>query len=598
MGIAHPARFGYWWTALALVCACSAAGSGCTGEIKPTSKDAARDARDPSGSVTNRDDAVAGDHGSMHPAGSAGGGSANDPAAVSADACKDAQPDPGPAPLLRLSRAQYLNSARDLFGSVDGLEAALGSEADGYELGLVQADVAPVELESYSKAAETIAAAVTSDAKRLDALAPCAANADARTCARSFVQRVGARVYRASLAGDADVDRHMTLFDAGAMTSYAHGIELVLRGMLQAPRFLYRVEIGTGDQAGPRAVKLSAFELASRLSYTLWNTAPDAALQAAAESGELDTQSGIATELTAMLQDAKGAHAVRGFLERWLQLPRLDSAVKDEKLFPEWTSTDLRASMRGQAQAWLDDVLANQGGTLRALLTSTTVFVNKDLAAYYDAKGGDTFTPLQAKDGRAAGVLTLPAFLSLMAKPAESSPIYRGKFVREALLCHVLPPPPPNVPKPPDVTPGVSTRERLSQHETDPACSGCHTLMDPIGFGFERFDAVGRYRSTDGGEAIDDKGMLTETRDIDGAFSGVVGLGAKLAGSDQVRECMARQWFRYAFNRFERDADACSLAQLDGALQDSGGNLNELPRALIETDAFMYRHPLDYEESP
>src|SRR5436190_7860425 len=343
MGAMYPTTFRHRLAGVALACACMAMHASCTGEIKASKEDGARGGTDRAASAEH--DAVDGTQGSSSAARGAGaarkGGSPSAPGIPDADACKDAQPDPGPAPLLRLSRQQYLNSIRDLFGSVDGVETALGGDADAYELGLVQADVAPVELDSYAKAAETVASFVTSDAKRLDALAPCAAGNDARGCARSFVERFGARVYRAPLAGDADVERHLKLFDADATTDYAHGIALVLSGMLQAPRFLYRVEIGTGDPNGPNAVKLSGYEVASRLSYTLWNSTPDDALHEAADRGDLDTSRGVSDELAAMLKDAKGAHALRAFLERWLQLPRLDSAVKDETLFPEWTSTGL-----------------------------------------------------------------------------------------------------------------------------------------------------------------------------------------------------------------------------------------------------------------
>jgi len=219
------------------------------------------------------------------------------------------------------------------------------------------------------------------------------------------------------------------------------------------------------------------------------------------------------------------------------------------------------------------------------------VFVNAALEPYYGPSSGEAFRAVQGEDGTASGLLTLPALLSLKAKPSESSPIYRGKFVREALLCQTLPSPPANIPKPPDVEPGVSTRERLAQHEVDPKCSGCHRLMDPIGFGFEHFDAIGRYRATDGDQPVDASGELVSTDDTDGRFDGVVELGARLAGSAAVEQCVAKQWFRFAIGRFEQKMDACSMKTVTDALR-AGRSLNALPEAVVRSAAFRYRRPI------
>jgi hypothetical protein len=431
---------------------------------------------------------------------------------------------------------------------------------------------------------------------KLSALVPCASGAKPRECARSFVQAFGSRVYRAPLTDAADVDRHLALYDLGAKVSHEHGIELVLRGMLQAPRFLYRVELGDAAVAGAASVRLSGHEIATRLAYVLWDSLPDATLDEAADAGKLDTRDGVKTIAQGMLKDSRGSHALRRFLERWTRLAKLDTLVKDDAYYPQWKSGTLKASMRQQAMLLFDDILDRQGGTLTALLTTATVFVNGDLASYYGTIGTAEFQRLETKDGRNAGVLTLPGVLSVLAKPGESSPIYRGKFVREALLCQQLPAPPPNVPKPPEVKPGVSTRERLSQHETDPACSGCHQLMDPIGFGFENFDAVGRYRTADAGDAIDAGGNLVSTRDADGAFDGVRELGQILAQSSEVQECLARQWFRFALGRFERDVDECTLQRLMAAFEAAGSDLRALPIALATSDAFLTRHPAASDE--
>ena len=490
------------------------------------------------------------------------------------DPCQGAAAETAPTTMQLLTREQYLNSVHDLLGADIDLEAVLPDPHDPATFGLVQGNVAQVDLENYLKAAEAAAVAAVATTAKLDALAPCPASAaDKRACARTFVQTFGARIYRAPVTDAADIDRHLVVYDLGASTSYAHGIEMILRAMLQAPRFLYRAEPGTSERVAAHSVKLSGYEVASRLSYAVWNTMPDAKLTAAAASGALSTKDGVANELAWMLRDARGAKVVRRFLEGWVHLSVVETVVKDKQLFPDWSHAAFRTSLRTQAQTFFDEVLGGGHGTLSSLFT------------------------LQRADGSGQGVLTLPAVLGILATAQESSPIYRGKFVREQLLCQELPAPPANVPKPPDVPPGVSTREKFKQHEADPACSGCHRLMDPIGFGFENYDAVGRFRTVDNGAPVDPSGEIVQTRDLDGKFAGIAELSQRMATSAEVEECAARQWFRFFLSRFEQAADKCSMQRIVNQLHAAGSDLNALPLSLVGTDAFLYRRPVD-EVSP
>ncbi|HEV3191474.1 MAG TPA: DUF1592 domain-containing protein, partial [Polyangiaceae bacterium] len=433
--------------ALALVAAWSVVGFvGCTGAIGKESSSGA------TGGAGNSGGGLPGSGASSAAVPGSGNGSGGVPGSSGAPfACTAPTPDPGPTTMLLLSRVQYVNTLQGLVGTVvPNLDSALGADTSylNTQFGLVQADVSQAGLQNYQAAAEQVAAAVVASAPTLGTIAPCAAGAVKRTCAQSFVQSFGALAYRAPLTDPADIARHMALYDVGATTSHEHGIEMVLRGMLQSPRFLYRVEVGTSEQAGPSAIKLSGFEIAARLSYDLWNTLPDAPLTQAAAMGALATKAGVSAQVTRMLQDPRGGTIVRSFLEGLTQMAGVPSLVKDATLFPAWNATGstLPASMQLQARAFFDDVLAKQGGTLSSLLTSSRVFVNKDLGTYYGVTGGATFQPLDLAAGKASGLLTLPAFLSLMAKPDQSWPIYRGRFVREALLCTEPPAPPANVP--------------------------------------------------------------------------------------------------------------------------------------------------------
>jgi hypothetical protein len=508
--------------------------------------------------------------------------------------CSAAAPDPGDAPLTRLTQEQYLNSIQDLFGNVN-LSAIYPTGQSASQFGLAQADVDGSDLDHYQRAAEAVAAAVVGSATTLNKIAPCAMGADPRGCAKAFLQGFGTKIYRAPVDAT-DLDRYLALYDAGAMNGgYSHGIQLLLQAMLQAPRFIYRVELGTSTAVGANAVKLSGYELAARLSYGLWNTTPDDTLMAAAAGGTLATSADVVSQLQRMLKDPRGATMVPHFLSSWIHLPDLDNVAKDATTYPEWND-GLRSAMSAQATAFFNDVLTNKGGTVAALLTSQTVFMNSTTALLYGASvtglpTDSTFQASQKSDGTVSGLLSLPAFLATQAKANQSSPIYRGKFVREQLFCQELPSPPANVPPAPDIKPGVSTRERLTEHEVNAACSACHSLMDPIGFAFESFDGIGRYRTMDGGKPIDASGSLTGT-DVDGMFTGVAQLGTKLAMSPEVEACVGTQWFRYAMGRAEGAADACSLAAMSKTFHDSGADLRTLPMAIVQTPAFLYRRPL------
>jgi hypothetical protein len=509
--------------------------------------------------------------------------------------CNAAAPDPGDAPLTRLTQPQYLNTINDLFGKID-LTSVYPATQGASQFGLAQADVDGADLDNYERAAEVVSAAVVASTSTMTQVAPCATGATtaaARTCATQFLQGFATRIYRSPVAA-ADMDRHLALYDAGAANGgYAHGIQLLLEAMLQSSRFLYRVELGTSTAVGPTAVQLSDYELASRLSYGLWNTTPDVTLNAAAAAGKLETPADVTAQLQRMLQDPRGATMVPQFLGSWIALPQLGGVAKAAAVYPQWTPA-LQAAMVTQAQSFFTDLLTNQGGTLKALLTSQTVFTNNATAAL----SGATASALpsdgsfqSSQNPAAAGLLTLPAFLATQAKADQSSPIYRCKFVCEQFFCQELPSPPANIPPAPVITPGVSTRERLAEHEVNATCAACHSMMDPIGFGFENYDGVGAYRTMDNGKPVDASGMLTGT-DVDGAFTGVAQLGALIANSATAEACVGKQWFRYAMGRAEQVADTCSLQQMSKTFHASGADLRTLPAAIVQTPAFMYRRPL------
>jgi hypothetical protein len=249
--------------------------------------------------------------------------------------------------------------------------------------------------------------------------------------------------------------------------------------------------------------------------------------------------------------------------------------------------------MRTEVESFVDAVLSSDKPTLGSLLQSPYSFMNNQLAAFYGVKGPTTaaFARVELDPTQRAGILTQGGLLAIHAHADQTSPVHRGLFVRRQLLCTTPPPPPANVViEVPKVDPTSTTRERFAQHSKEAFCSSCHHLMDPIGLGFEAYDAAGRYRVTENGKPIDSSGELLDTTDIDGKFVGAVDLAKRLAGSQQVSNCAVTEWFRYAYGRDETtDRDACNTAFLRDAFAKSGQNVRELLFALTQTDGFLYR---------
>jgi len=270
-------------------------------------------------------------------------------------------------------------------------------------------------------------------------------------------------------------------------------------------------------------------------------------------------------------------------------VPTLD---KDRALYRTWTDATPGA-LAEETRLFLAD--AWQGTpNLKTLLTAPVTFVDADLAAFYGlpAPAGSSFQRVDLDPARAAGLLTQGSFLAEHAKADQTSPVLRGKFVRAKLFCTPPTPPPPDiVVRPPTVDPRLSTRQRFAQHTADDRCAGCHALMDPIGFAFEHYDAAGRWRDVDGGQAVDATGNLVGT-DVDGALDGVPSLAARLAGSAAVANCTATQWFRYAFGRAEQSqGDLCTVGKLAAAFKGTNGDgdFKKMVRATVRMAAFRNR---------
>lgn len=502
----------------------------------------------------------------------------------------------GPAPLRRLTRTEYNNTLRDLIGAYNSPADAFppDEEALGFDNIAEALNVTPLLAGQYMKAAERL-----SRSTALSIILPCTPESpeDEEVCAQEFIARFGARAYRRPLR-EAQAQKLFSVYREGAADGFEAGIRLTFQAMLQSPYFLYRVEFGE-EPAGPaqKMTRVVGYEMASRLSYLLWNSMPDEELFAAAEEGRLETPEEIAEQARRMLGDPRAREMLANFYRQWLKLEDLDSLQKDSAAYPEFSS-EIAEALRRESEAFIDHVVWDENGDFMSIFTSPASFRNGTLSAFYGEEGpmGEVLERVELDATERAGVLSHGSILAVHAKSNQSSPIHRGQFVREQIFCQILPPQPDDLPVvAPDLDPALTTWERFAAHREDPVCAGCHELMDPIGFGFEHFDGVGRYRQTEGGAPIDASGELIAT-DVDGPFRGAVELADRLARSEEVRNCVVSQVFRFGYGRGESELDAHTLTDLRAGFAASGQNLQELFVALTQTEAFLYR-PLAGGES-
>lgn len=485
-------------------------------------------------------------------------------------------------PLRRLTRAQYRNIVRDVLGLVVDTEQLGGDEKMGTFDANASAPVSTVTVEQYRLIAESLA---TQAKGRVDAIVPC--DPATQGCDATFVREVGRLLLRRSLA-DEEIATYLELFAMGDV--FADGMRLVLQAMLQSPAFLYHLELSLPDPDDD-VVPLEGPELASRLAFFLWNSGPDGALLDAAEAGELDTREGLRAHAERLLQDTRARDAIASFHVQWLAIDQLPHVLKDPDVYPLFDDT-LRDAMADETRRFAQSVILQGDAKLDTLLTAPWSFIDGPLFELYGVAKPAGHHPglrVDLDPNERAGLLTQASFLATHAHADQSGPIQRGAAIRRNLLCDPPPPPPPTVNAvPPSPDPDATTRELFEQHAEDPACAGCHALIDGIGLGFEGYDGIGAYRDEENGMPVDQSGELVAT-DVDGPFDGVVEFAHALAGSQQVRECVSHQWFRYAFGRVEGERDACSLDVLTDAFEQSGGDIRALLLAIVETDAFRHR---------
>ncbi len=484
-----------------------------------------------------------------------------------------------PSATRRLTREEYDSTVRDLLGDATAPGVSTfppDEETLGYDDFSDTQAVSPLLAERYLDAAEALAAAADPRA-----LAGCGAADGDTDCLIGLLGNFAVRAWRRPLTA-LERDALVSLFQARRQEEDADtALRTVVTAMLVAPQFLYRLEPSSGASR-----PLDGYEQASRLSYFLYGSMPDDALFAAAAADALKTPDQLEAQAQRMMEDPRAAEAIARFGRQWLGVAHLQQLPKAQNLYADFG--ELAPKLQLETDLFVQWVFL-RGGVASQLLDAHFTFADPYLADFYGLPAFDgPFSKVDTTGTLRTGVLTQGAVLAAWAKADQTSPVQRGKLVRTRFLCQEPPPPPGNVLA--DLAPPTSgtTRDRFEAHLSNPDCNSCHRLLDPVGFGLERYDAEGHYRLVENDELVRDDGTLVESGDpaLDGAFVGGVQLSGKLSQSPSFRSCLVKQTFRYAFGRSEGEADAPALAGIEQGFSDSGWQLNRLLLSLVRSDAF------------
>ncbi len=405
-------------------------------------------------------------------------------------------------------------------------------------------------------------------------------------CAHRIVESLAHRAYRRPASKD-ELDELTGLVSTAQSRgdSFENGIRVALEAILVNPNFLFRIE---RDPAATGVHRISDIELASRLSYFLWSSMPDDELLGLAEAGGLHTPEVLHAQMKRLLADPRSRALVENFGGQWLQFRNLDVLKPDPKKFPEYDA-GLREAMRSETELFFDAIVREDRSILD-FLDGRYTYLNERLAKHYEIDGvtGREFRRVELDGTQRSGVLTQASVLTVSSYPTRTSPVIRGKWVLENLLDTPPPPPPPDVPplNEADVGTTVSLREQLEKHRANAVCAGCHARMDPIGFGLENYDAIGRYRSVDGKFPIDPSGTLPSGK----SFAGAAELKTILRGDPQTfTRALSEKMLTYALGRGLESYDRAAVATVTQRVQQSDYRFSALVQAIVDSVPFQMR---------
>lgn len=499
--------------------------------------------------------------------------------------------DPGRVLIHRLSRTEYNNTIRDLCG-VDLKPAdkfpADGGGGGGFDNNADTLFVPPILLEKYlSAASEVIDAAFTNAPNQLIAVRP-GAFVTSRSAALKSIEAFAKRAFRGPVDG-AEMDALLSLYEQQARKGmrFEDAMKAPLRAMLVSPNFLFRIE---ADREVSGAYRITDYELANRLSYFLWASMPDAILLQAAANGDLHEVNVLRREVERMLSDPK-AHALSdNFAGQWLGIRNLrTTAQPDPGRFPTYTAS-LREAMYTESVEFFNSLIHDNRSVL-TLLDANYTYLNEELAKHYGINDvhGTNFTRVALSDPNRGGILGMASILTLTSYPQRTSPVLRGKWVLEEVLGAPSPPPPPNAGGlPADDAPreGMTFRQRLEKHRSKPECASCHKRMDPIGFGLENFDAIGRWRTDLGGQPVDSAGILVTGEKFHGPHELKM---LMLAQKDDFARTLSEKMLAYALGRGVEYYDAPAVKQISDQLRADQYRMRTLILGICESFPFQYR---------
>jgi hypothetical protein len=416
---------------------------------------------------------------------------------------------------------------------------------------------------------------------------------DSDECTTNVLARFLPRAWRRAVT-DADVASVKAISDGITKSStepgtaddkWMLGMQLAMQEALTSPWFVERPEIdAVPNSTAPHPI--TDYELANRLSYFLWSSMPDDELFAKAKDASLHTAGVIDAEVERMLADPKAVALANDFGGQWLETRLLQTVTPSATLFPAWNDT-VRASMGEETKRFFLDFLS-PGKKFPDMMDAQYTFTDANLRGYYGlaSSSAPDFAPTALEGSHREGILGQGSILTITSQPIRTSPVERGKFVLSRLLCNEPPPPPPNVP-PLDTTPGTgSMRQKLEAHEkAGPACSSCHSLLDPIGLAMENFDAVGRWRTMDGPYPIDTTGLSYNGH----ALSDVATLAAVVKSDPGFVPCVTSQFWAYAMGQEAQDGDAQTIAALNASASSGGYSLRDMIHVVVKSQAFQTR---------
>jgi hypothetical protein len=514
---------------------------------------------------------------------------------ASEPAVEVAEPTPvgGPAVMRRLTESQYRATIADVFAPdvpiAGRFERALRHEGL-IAVGTSHGGMSPFSFEQYDASARSIAAEVTSEKRRAE-FVPCRPKAETafdRDCATKFVESYGLKLFRRPLER-AERDRFVEVAHTAQkrLGGFHQGLEYALVGMLQSPHFLLRIERTESDPKRPGQLRLDAWSRATRLSYLLTDSTPDAELLRAAGAGELDTQQGLARQVERLLASPKLERAVRAFFWDMLHFDGFNDLFKDPAIYPAYT-TEVANDAQEQTLRTIVSHLVTQRGDYRDLFTTRETWLTRPLGVIYRlpvATRNGWEKAVYPQGSKRSGILTDVSMLALHSHPGRSSPTLRGKSLREVFLCQKVPDPPGNVDfaavQNATSVPGSTARIRLAEHNESPACAGCHKLTDPTGLTLESFDGAGTFRAKENGAVLDLTGSL------DGVdFEGAPGLGQAMRDNPVVPMCLTDKLYRSAVGRELDESEGPFIEYLTAAFAAQGYRIPQLMRAIALSQTF------------